>query len=111
MSGCPAFRQAFHGFDPDRVAAFDDTDIERLLLTGGIVRNRRKIEAAITNARATIALRQDEGLPTVVWSFMPEATPQPRTMAEVPTVSGHSTTARQATPAGQGRRPASTDRS
>ena len=49
-----AFRAAFRGFIPDRVAAFDNADIERILTEPGIIRNRRKIEAAITNARATV---------------------------------------------------------
>ena len=52
-----AFRAAFAGFDPDRVAAFGDADVERLLGDAGIVRHRGKIEAAIANARATVALR------------------------------------------------------
>ena len=52
-----AFRDAFAGFDPDAVAAFGDADVERLLADAGIVRHRGKIEAAIANARATVALR------------------------------------------------------
>jgi DNA-3-methyladenine glycosylase I len=50
------FRAAFAGFDPDRVAAFDDRDVARLLADGGIVRNRAKIEAAISNARRVVEL-------------------------------------------------------
>jgi DNA-3-methyladenine glycosylase I len=49
----PAFRAAFAGFDPDAVAAFTDADLERLMHDAGIVRNRAKIQAARTNARAT----------------------------------------------------------
>ena len=69
----PAFREAFAGFDPTRVAAFTDADVERLLADPGIVRNRRKIEAAITNARAVLALGE-EGLDLgdLVWSFRPD---------------------------------------
>jgi DNA-3-methyladenine glycosylase I len=52
-----AFRAAFAGFDPDAVARFGAADIARLLEDGGIVRNRAKIEATLTNARATVALR------------------------------------------------------
>src|SRR5688572_32590526 len=48
-----AFRAAFAGFDPAAVARFDDADVERLLGDAGIVRHRKKIEAAIANARAT----------------------------------------------------------
>ncbi|MDO5626791.1 MAG: DNA-3-methyladenine glycosylase I [Mobilicoccus sp.] len=86
----PAFRDAFAGFDPDVVADFGDTDVDRLLADAGIVRNRRKIEATITNAQATLALRGDEGLADLIWSFQPATTPQPRTIEEVPTRSGES---------------------
>ncbi|QDB80149.1 DNA-3-methyladenine glycosylase I [Georgenia wutianyii] len=86
----PAFRAAFAGFDPDAVAAFDERDVDRLLADPGIVRNRRKVEATIANARATVALRADGGLPALVWSFKPADTPRPRTYAEVPTTSSES---------------------
>ena len=56
-----AFRAAFSGFDPEAVAAFEDLDVERLLSDAAIVRNRRKIEAAVTNAQATSGLRADGG--------------------------------------------------
>src|SRR6188472_2727108 len=46
------FRRAFDDFDVERVAAYDDKDVERLLADAGIVRNRKKIDAAIANARA-----------------------------------------------------------
>jgi DNA-3-methyladenine glycosylase I len=87
----PAFRAAFRDFDPDTVAAFGDDDIARLLADPGIVRNRAKIIATIGNARATVGLRDDPdvsgGLPGLIWSFQPDETPEPRTIAEVPTVS------------------------
>jgi DNA-3-methyladenine glycosylase I len=86
----PAFREAFADFDPDAVAAFTEADTERLMADAGIVRNRRKIEATITNARATVDLRNEEGLVDFVWSFRPERTPAPRTYAEVPTTSPES---------------------
>ena len=73
----PAFRAAFDDFDPDTVAAYDDRDVERLMADAGIVRNRRKIDATITNARATVALRAEGGLVDLVWSFRPETTPDP----------------------------------
>lgn len=85
-----AFRQAFGGFAPDHVAAFGEPEVELLLGNAGIIRHRRKIEAAITNARATIALRASGGLSAFIWSFQPDHTPTPRTMAEVPTVSAES---------------------
>jgi DNA-3-methyladenine glycosylase I len=86
----PAFRVAFAGFDPDTVAGFGERDVERLLLDAGIVRNRRKIEATITNARATVALRDAGGLVELVWSFRPAATPAPTSYDEVPTSSPES---------------------
>src|SRR5699024_1413617 len=85
-----AFRQAFAEFAPDAVAAFDSDDVSRLLADPAIVRNRRKIEATITNAAATVALRERGGLAEFVWSFQPDHTPTPRTMAEVPTYSPES---------------------
>ncbi|MCG2623311.1 DNA-3-methyladenine glycosylase I [Arthrobacter sp. I2-34] len=86
----PAFREAFHGFHVDTVAAFTDDDVERLMLDAGIVRNRAKIRAAVTNARATIALRAEGGLSDFVWSFRPATTPAPKHFGEVPTTSPES---------------------
>ena len=86
----PAFREAFDGFDPERVAAYDDSDVDRLMADAGIVRNLRKVHATITNARATVALREDGGLVDLVWSFRPEATPAPTSYADVPTQSPES---------------------
>ncbi len=86
----PAFRTAFAGFNPDAVAQFTEADVERLLQDAGIVRNRLKIRAAVTNAHATLSLRQDGGLVDFVWQFQPEATPRPRTHADIPTQSAES---------------------
>lgn len=86
----PAFRAAFADFDPDVVAAFDDDDVARLMADAGIVRNRRKVDATIGNARATVALRDAGGLPALVWSFQPVDTPRPTTYADVPTSSAES---------------------
>ena len=86
----PAFRAAFSDFHPETVSAFTDSDVERLLLDAGIVRNRSKIVAAIGNARATIALRDDGGLVDFVWAFRPENTPEPRFPADIPTTSPES---------------------
>ncbi|WP_426997609.1 DNA-3-methyladenine glycosylase I [Pseudarthrobacter sp. N5] len=86
----PAFRAAFADFHPDMVAAFTEADVDRLLQDTGIVRNRLKIRAAITNAQSTIALREDGGLVDFVWGFQPAATPQPLTFADVPTQSPES---------------------
>jgi DNA-3-methyladenine glycosylase I len=88
----PAFRVAFGGFDPEVVADFGEDDVERLVADAGIVRNHAKVRATITNARAALALRDDPDgdLVAFVWSFQPEQTPRPRTMAEVPTTSPES---------------------
>ncbi|PZF04077.1 DNA-3-methyladenine glycosylase I [Curtobacterium sp. MCLR17_040] len=86
----PAFRAAFADFDADTVAAFGEDDVARLMADAGIVRNRAKILATITNANATIALRQDGGIADFVWSFRPATTPEPRSSAEVPTKSDES---------------------
>ena len=86
----PAFRAAFDGFDPDMVAGYAERDVQRLMADSGIVRNRRKIDATITNARATVELRADGGLAELVWSFRPAETPTPSTYAEVPTTSPES---------------------
>jgi DNA-3-methyladenine glycosylase I len=67
------FRAAFEGFDPDRVAAFGERDVERLVADASIIRHRGKIEAAIANARATVALRETESpLQELFWSYAPQ---------------------------------------
>jgi DNA-3-methyladenine glycosylase I len=86
----PAFRAAFAGFDADVVAAYDETDVARLMADAGIVRNRRKVDAAIANARATVGLRGTGGLEAMIWSFRPDRTPTPRTLAELATTSPES---------------------
>ena len=69
----PAFRAAFSGFDPARVARFGERDVQRLLADASIVRHRGKIEAAINNARRMDELLESEGsLAAYVWSFEPE---------------------------------------
>ncbi|HEU4491974.1 MAG TPA: DNA-3-methyladenine glycosylase I [Jiangellales bacterium] len=90
------FRAAFAGFDPDAVAAFGPADVERLLLDASIVRNRAKVEAAVANARAVVALREMHGegaLDALVWAHAPDraARPQPRTMADLPATTPEST--------------------
>jgi DNA-3-methyladenine glycosylase I len=66
----PGFRAAFAAFDVDAVAAFDEPDVERLLADAGIVRNRAKITATVSNARA-IRAAVPEGLDALLWSFAP----------------------------------------
>lgn len=81
-----AFREAFAGFVPDAVAEFGEDDVERLMGDAGIVRNRRKIESAITNARAVVALRESgRSLDEVVWSHRPAPrSGAPATWEDVP---------------------------
>jgi DNA-3-methyladenine glycosylase I len=84
----PAFRAAFAGFDPERVAAFGEDDAARLLADPGIVRNRSKIEATIRNARAVLDL--DVPLDDLLWSFAPERHVRPATLADVPATTPES---------------------
>lgn len=86
----PAFREAFRGFDADAVAGFGAADVERLMGDARIVRNRRKIEAAVTNARATVALRADGGLEQLVLAHRPADPPAPATTDELGTTSPES---------------------
>jgi len=81
-----SFRRAFDGFDPARVAAFDDARISLLLADSGIVRNRAKIEATIRNARAVVDLDLDE----LLWSFAPADHVPPASFADVPAVTAES---------------------
>jgi DNA-3-methyladenine glycosylase I len=88
------FRRAFARFDPDVVAGFAKADIERLLADAGIVRNRAKITAAVTNARAVVTLRERDGdgaLERLVWSHRPEPRPAPASLADVPASTAEST--------------------
>ena len=83
------FRAAFAGFDVEKVAAFGDDDVARLLADAGIVRNRQKVEATIANARAVAGL--DVELAELLWSFAPEPRPRPRTPADIPALTPEST--------------------
>jgi DNA-3-methyladenine glycosylase I len=91
------FRRAFDGFDIERIADYDASDVARLMTDSGIVRNGRKIEATITNARAARSLRADLGssaLDALVWSHAPDprpATARPNTLAEIPSSTPEST--------------------
>jgi len=79
-----AFREAFANFDAEVVARFGPADVELLLADASIVRHRLKIEAAIANARATVALRETgRSLVDVVWAHRQPPTPAPRSWADV----------------------------
>jgi DNA-3-methyladenine glycosylase I len=88
------FRAAFDGFDPEKVAAYGDADVARLLADERIVRNRAKVEATIANARAVGALHDaGENLVDVLWAHAPDRpadAPRFTTLAEVPSTSPES---------------------
>jgi DNA-3-methyladenine glycosylase I len=86
----PAFRAAFAGFSIDAVSEFGPDDEARLMADAGIVRNRAKIAAALTNARA--AQQVPEGLDALLWSFAPDPAgrPRPASLDEVPAISPES---------------------
>jgi DNA-3-methyladenine glycosylase I len=65
-----AYRRAFANFEPERVALYSEKDIERLLQDPGLIRNRRKLEAAVANARAFLAIQAQYGsFDSWIWSF------------------------------------------
>ena len=81
----PAFREVFAHFDPEVVADFGSGEVERLMGDARIIRNRRKIEAVLTNARLVIEL--GGGFAALVWSYEPAETPAPADLAAVPATS------------------------
>jgi len=89
------YRAAFAGFDPQRVARFDRRRIEALLRDPGIVRNRLKVEAAVANARAVLAVQERYGaLAPFIWQFV-DGRPRRnrwRTPAQVPASTPESVT-------------------
>src|SRR5690349_15190275 len=87
----PRLREVFAGFEPARVAAFDERDIERLMADAGIIRNRARIEATIGNAALVAAMAEGE-LDALLWSFAPApGRARPATFADVPAVTAEST--------------------
>jgi DNA-3-methyladenine glycosylase I len=86
----PAFREAFAGFDAERIAAYDERDVVRLMADAGIVRNLAKVNAAIVNARATVALRDDGGLAALIESHRPDHASAPCSTDDVPTKTDES---------------------
>jgi len=89
----PHFREVFAGFEPEAVAAFTETDVDRLMGDTGIIRNRAKILATIDNARVVLAMQPGE-LDALLWSFAPPPRPEserPRDFSQVPAVTPAST--------------------
>jgi DNA-3-methyladenine glycosylase I len=81
----PAFREAFAGFAAEQIAAYDDGDVARLMADAGIVRNLAKVNAAITNARATVSLRETGGLVAFIETHRPPAGPAPHDTSDLQT--------------------------
>ncbi len=82
-----AFRKAFDGFDPEKVACYNDEKIEKLMADKGIIRNRRKINAAVQNAKIFLEIQKEYGsFDTFIWSYV-DHTPiigNPASMADLP---------------------------
>jgi len=90
----PTFRAAFRDFDIDAVAGFGERDVERLMADPGIIRNRLKVDATISNARVTQALVSGHpgALDELIWSFAPAPRDHAVTsFAELPAVTAEST--------------------
>jgi DNA-3-methyladenine glycosylase I len=88
----PAFRAAFHDFDPERIARYGDRDKARLMADAGIVRNRLKVEATVDNAKAYLKLAERTSLAAFLWDFL-DGRPiihERAAMAEIPAETDHS---------------------
>ncbi|MDR1449729.1 MAG: DNA-3-methyladenine glycosylase I [Propionibacteriaceae bacterium] len=86
-----AFRSAFDGFNPSAIASYGAADVDRLLADKELVRNRRKIEATIANARWLTGFQAAGGsLDALVWGFAPNRPQPPRSFAAVPSRSPES---------------------
>jgi DNA-3-methyladenine glycosylase I len=86
-----AFRRAFDGFDPERIARYGKADVARLLRDAGIIRNRLKIEAAIANARAYLTMRDvGESFSDFLWSFTGGGTRLSKTARRWQDIPAHS---------------------
>jgi DNA-3-methyladenine glycosylase I len=83
------YRRAYNHFDVERIARYDEADVARLLADPGIVRNRLKVAASITNARATLAIRQEfGGLDAYFWRFV-DGQPIQNTWTEMSQLPAH----------------------
>ncbi|MBA4490530.1 DNA-3-methyladenine glycosylase I [Paracoccus sp. S1E-3] len=88
-----AFRAEFEGFDPERVARWDEKNIENALQNPGIIRHRGKIEGAVRSARLFLEIESAEGFASYLWGFVGGAAVQNgwTSMAQVPTATKEST--------------------
>jgi DNA-3-methyladenine glycosylase I len=87
------FRRAFDGFEVEKIAAYGAKDTKRLLGDAGIIRNRRKIEATIANAKAAREIHAaGETLDDVIWSFAPDpgSRPTPKDRGDIPATTPES---------------------
>ena len=87
------YRKAFDGFDPEKMAAYGDAQVRRLMSDSGIVRNRLKIEAAIKNARAFLDVSERYGsFRRFIWRYVDFRPIQNRwrTIADIPAVTAES---------------------
>lgn len=81
-----AFRGAFAGFQPERIARFDAVEIGALMQNAGIVRNHAKIQGAVDSAKAWLALEEERGFSAYLWDFV-DGRPivnQPRRTSDIP---------------------------
>ncbi|MDN3496874.1 DNA-3-methyladenine glycosylase I [Planococcus sp. APC 4015] len=85
----PHFREVFAGFDPAAIAGFGPDDVERLMADAGIIRNRAKILATISNAQLALEMEPGE-FDAFMWSFAPPARPRPASFADVPATTPES---------------------
>lgn len=85
-------REAFCGFDPYRIATWQEPEIERCLAAEGVIRNRAKVAAVVSNAAVTVRLAEAGGsLVGLVWRHRAVADPVPRTPSDIPAASPNST--------------------
>ena len=86
-----SLRAAFDGFDPEVCAAYPDDFVDAAMLAPGMLRHAGKIRSVRTNAQATLTLRDEGGLASLIWSHQPSRHRMPQTMADVPASTEEST--------------------